>query len=254
MKQSLLEKLVEYAESPKGRALWILLYFPFFAILIICIGFESGYLNIIHSILLSVIWYSILVSVGSILFGVAISILHYVSRSEIQTFLHNTALHLEQKLEQKNISSNYAIIQGFLYTVLRRNQEFLNLPIGSDPASLTPNGQSVTFRHGCSFYQYQLILSDKIDITGSELRSILQSYITSELRNYGIIGLYNAYSVNPKLILPSIYLDQVTIDNHLITFDLLYIASMHAAQYAQMAYHRDNPQPAAPKEVYDDEL
>lgn len=177
------------------------------------------------------------------------------SSDEAETMFYRLKNHLCAKIATKNTSAIYPCLQDFLYFVLTQKNGFLKLPLGKDMTCLSPYGHLHTFRKKCVFYRYVLTCPQQPELDCSILRQIIQSYIVEELNNYGA-GYLTATYVYGDMGLPGVFLDRVFYDDtrHCLVFDVLYVCTNSAAEYAVAAYKRD----AAPKqpepEFCDDDL
>lgn len=180
----------------------------------------------------------------------------HVNKDVVETHFRLLALRYSNWRQAKNVSTTLPRLQDFFFYVLKKNNEFLHLPLGQDGSVLSVAKAGTVFRDNCIFYQYQLILAEDIEQDVKTLRKLIQQFIYEELRNYGIIGLYSTYLDNKTGSWFTVYLDRIMInaDEHLITFDLLYISSRISLEYFQKAVQRDNAQPTVESEVFDDEL
>lgn len=171
-----------------------------------------------------------------------------------ETFVRLRTLMFFQRLRRKNAEYIAPRLQAFLYTVAKENQAILNIPIGKDMTSLAPYGSGISDRSGCLFYQFQILLPADFDSSVIH-RDLIQSCILAELRNYGIAGLMSTYSDGKLGTFFSVYLDRLLInqEQHLITFEILYVTSHASALYMQRALARDNMEPTE-REVFDDEI
>lgn len=203
--------------------------------------------------------YFVMTIVGATLFFFAYQLLKrawtYIDKDAFETRIHLLMQQLSRRLRQRNSEAISPCLQNFLYGVLRRNEDTLNLQLGDDVLCLSPNGVGVADRNGCLFYQFQLILPLEFDGDDRALRGLIQSFIISELLNYGIAGLNSTYSGKAG-ISRSVYLDRLTLNerSHLLTFEILYVSSRVAEAYLQKAVQRDRQTPSREPEVYDDEI
>ena len=158
-------------------------------------------------------------------------------------------------LALKNARVVYPCLQYFLFFVLSQNREFLQIPLGRDASSLTPQGYAPAYRSRCVFYRFQLVMPDKPEMDEKTMRLVLQNYITGELMNYGISGLSSCY-LDPKIgRIPSVFIDRVFFDEaaHYLTLDVLYVCTAEAAEYVKKAIHMDSASKQPDRTVYDDE-
>lgn len=179
-----------------------------------------------------------------------------LNRNTVETHLRLLALKYSNWRQQKNVSIISPYLQNFFFYVLKKNNEFLHIPLGQDDSVLSLARVGTVFRDNCIFYQYQLILPEDIEQEVNTLRRLIQQFIYAEINNYGIPGLHSTYCDNKTGTWLTVYLDRIIVNakEHWITFDLLYISSQNALRYAQKAVKRDNVQPKTEPEVFDDEL
>lgn len=253
-------KINENFENYKHDLIGIVIISHMTAILFMAIAScESKSGRIIFSISL---FYKIITKfcIGALILTVPITCLCYfikhVNKEPIETYSRLLALRYSNWRQAKNVSTILPRLQDFFFYVLKKNNEFLHLPLGQDGSVLSLAKAETVFRDNCIFYQYQLILAEDIEQDVKILQKLIQQFIYEELRNYGIIGLYSTYLDNKTGSWFTVYLDRIMInaDEHLITFDLLYISSRISLEYFQKAVQRDNAQLTAEPEVFDDEL
>lgn len=94
------------------------------------------------------------------------------------------------------------------------------------------------------------------EIPISQLRKLLQHYILSESRNYGISNLYSFYIDVSQNTWDTVQVDRMWIDeeNHLLFFEILYITSEKSVEYMVHVMQREQASQSAFYEVYDDEV
>lgn len=183
------------------------------------------------------------------------SVLWVLDRPAVKTGAHLLAGFLSRKIALKNARVVYPCLQYFLFFVLSQNREFLQIPLGRDASSLTPQGYAPAYRSRCVFYRFQLVMPDKPEMDEKTMRLALQNYITGELMNYGISGLSSCY-LDPKIgRIPSVFIDRVFFDEaaHYLTLDVLYVCTAEAAEYVKKAIHMDSAPKQPDRTVYDDE-
>lgn len=171
--------------------------------------------------------------------------------------IHRLGLAVSAYMREKNAKVFAYRLQYFLYGVLRRNNEFLHLPLGQDFSCLAPRELSYSHRENCVFYHFTLITPEQTEMDMNTLSKIIQGYIEGELYNYGITGLGSCFtSRQAGHRYWSVYLDRVTYDEmrHWLTFDLLYICTEKAAEYVAKAIQRDTASINIVREIIDDEL
>lgn len=183
-------------------------------------------------------------------------ICRWIDRDAVSTALQMAGLKISEKIRAKNFRLIYPRLQDFLFYVLAKNNENLALPLGTDAGSLSPFGAHYVMRGGHLFYRFQLIMPDAPDWSCDVLRKLMQSYVVSELQNYGIIGLNSIFVDKDFRAWYSVYVDRLFMDetNRCLTIDVAYIASNSGGQYLQKALRRDNASPVQEREAFDDEL
>lgn len=178
--------------------------------------------------------------------GLVFGVLYFLNRETVRTALHIAAHRISSRIATKNAATIYPCVQQFLFFVLSQNREFLHLPLGKDASCLAPCGYVTAYRSGCVFYRFLLVAPEKPDKDFPVLRQIIQSYIITELQNYGIAGLSAVFQSKAVGTMPTVFLDRLYYDEgmHQIGFDILCIDNENAAMYARNAVMRD----AAPKQ------
>ena len=198
--------------------------------------------------------------IGTLLFAIftklIISIWHWLDHDAIQNRLRIWSYRLCEWCRSRNSKTIYPRLQNFIFYVMNKNKEQFPLPVGNDISCLTPYGMMYTYRHSCVFYRFQLVVPDTPDLPVTHLKRLLQHYITTESRNYGIVGLYNTYEDFRHNVWDSIYVDQMALDeeNHILSFDILYVSSEKASNYMILAMQLEQPSSNNMQEVYDDEV
>ena len=179
-----------------------------------------------------------------------------VESTTLRTAAHRLGLTINQRMLLKNAAYINPTLMEFLYAVLRANNETLHLPLGQDASALIPNGYCPVARAGCVFYRYQLVLPEAPEMDKRSFHQIIQEYIWAELGNHGIAGLNASFPSKTQGRLPSVFLDKVWYDGeqHLLNFELLYICTEDAAQYAMQAFQKRKPKTQPNQEVFDDEI
>lgn len=180
----------------------------------------------------------------------------WIDSDAASTACQMAGLKISEKMREKNFQEIYPRLREFLFYVLAKNNDGLALPLGNDACSLSPFGARHVIRNGCLFYQFQLIMPEAPDWPCDVLRSLMQSYVNSELQNYGIAGLNGSFTDTGLRSWKSVYIDRLFTDeaSHVLTIELLYISSNAGARYLQKALRRDNASPEREQAVYDDEL
>ena len=171
-------------------------------------------------------------------------------RTRIALWLHR----LMAKLRAKNSASIYPWLQNFLFTVLTKYNDQLQLPVGADMGCLTPDGRKIVFRKGSVFYAFQLLVNDLPDMDADKLKLLLNQRIHAELCNYGIPGLHTSFSY-AGAVFDSVYVDRMIYDaeRSIINLELLFVVCPQDAENIKAALIRDMPKSAPVVTVYDDE-
>ncbi len=177
------------------------------------------------------------------------------AKTVLESWVRLSALRFSLWRRSKNISFIAPRLQCFLFLVLKRNNEFLHLPLGRDVTALSPLGTGTVFRDSCIFYQFQLVLAPGLDLDERAMTELLRTYIAAKLRNFGIAGLDAVYLDSRTGNWLTVYLDRVDIDqdSSLLTFELLYVSDRASARYLQKAVERERAGDVPEPEVYDDE-
>ena len=202
----------------------------------------------------------LIAGVGCTLFCIFIKLIstvwRWIDHDAIQTLIRILILRFSSWLRSRNIKLIYPRLQDFLFYVLTQNKNLLPLPIGNDKSCLTPFGSNHVYRNDCIFYRFQLILPEMPEIPISQLRKLLQHYILSESRNYGISNLYSFYIDVSQNTWDTVQVDRMWIDeeNHLLFFEILYITSEKSVEYMVHVMQREQASQSAFYEVYDDEV
>lgn len=192
----------------------------------------------------------------SVCTGCVLMVMAFLDWDALRTRLHLISNWISQRIAAKNAAAIYPCLQNFLFWVLSQNKEMLRLPLGNDPACLTPGGYAPAYRRRCLFYRFQLVTPDRPELDCDVLRLTIQHYITGELMNYGIVGLASGFQSAKVGMLPSVFLDRVVYDEarHLLSLDVLYVCTPEAADHVLSAIQR-TAAPAQPEPtVFDDEV
>lgn len=221
-------------------------------------GVDAGILALSISVLVHTIMFAgILLALSVLISGVFFFVFRALDSTVLRTFLSLLGNKLSARIQSKNASTIYPCLQLFLFNVLAQNKQMLNLQLGQDATCLTPLGYRSSFRKGCIFYRFELISPEAPSMDCNTLCRVIQQFIWAELNSYGIAGLPSSYQ-DPKYgTTPSVYLDRLQYDEgqHLLQFDLLYIANPEASSYAwQCTTLRDKAKVQIEPEVYDDDL
>lgn len=182
------------------------------------------------------------------------NILRKIDKSAFEEYCWLLALRISDKRRSKNADIIFPRLRYFLFSVLKKNNEFLSLPLGEDELCLNMDG--VAFRQNCIFYRFSLILPEGLDQNIETFRKLIQSYVEQELSTYGGYGLRSVYGSNKYGTWWSIYLDQIEVDEkrHRLIFETMYIDNTHAALYRKRISDRENIVQMQDQDVYDDEI
>lgn len=177
-----------------------------------------------------------------------------IDKSAIEEHCWLIALRVSDKRKSKNVDIIFPRLRYFLFTVLKKNNEFLDLPLGKDELCLNMDGTA--FRQNNIFYRFSLILPEDLEQDAETLRQLIQSYIEQELATFGCYGLRSAYGNDKYGSWWSIYLDKIEPNEklHRLSFELLYISNTYSAIYRKRIFDRENTVPKQEKTVYDDEI
>lgn len=223
------------------------------AVLFIALHNSDGTIQGINEMIVQVFIYFVLFSVISVICaGITFLLVSFFSWEVLRTAIHLTAKNLSARWLKKNSDNIIPYLRSFLYELLARNNDMLQLKLGQDQSCLIVNGADV--RKNCVFYRFSLITT-KPPHEDKQLRQIIQGFICSELNDYGIFGLSSTYkSITTQCY--SVYLDRCFYDesNSSLVFDLLYICTEQSANYFNQAVVRDTENPKAEKTVFDDEI
>lgn len=110
-----------------------------------------------------------------------------IDKSAIEEHCWLIALRISDKRKSKNVDVIFPRLRYFLFTVLKKNNEFLDLPLGKDELCLNMDGTAV--RQNNIFYRFSLILPEDLEQDAGTLRQLIQSYIEQELSTFGCYGL-----------------------------------------------------------------
>lgn len=182
------------------------------------------------------------------------NIMKRIDYGVLEEYFRLIALKISAKRRSKNSEIIAPRLRYFLFSVLDKNKEFLDLPIGENELSLTLDG--LVFRQNCSFYRFSMILPEDLEQDTETLRQLIQSYIEQELATFGCYGLRSAYGNDKYGSWWSIYLDKIEPNEklHRLSFELLYISNTYSAIYRKQIFDRENTVPKQEKTVYDDEI
>lgn len=177
-----------------------------------------------------------------------------IDKSAVEEYCWLIALRISDKRKSKNADIVLPRLRYFLFTVLKKNNEFLSLPLGEDELCLNMDG--VAFRQNCIFYRFSLILPEELDQNIEIFRKLIQSYVEQELSTYGGYGLRSVYGSSKYGTWWSIYLDQIEVDEkrHRLIFETMYIDNTHAALYRKRISDRENIVQMQEQDVYDDTI
>lgn len=192
-----------------------------------------------------------------IIFGISyytINVLTKMDKSLFEEHCRLIALKLSACRRNRNSQIIAPRLRYFVFTVIKKNNEFLCLPIGDDELSLVIDG--TVFRQNCCFYRFSLILPDDLEQDTETLRQLIQSYVEQELQSYGIYGLRSTYGDVKFGNWYTVYTDKIETDEkrHRLIFEVLYINNSHAVFYRKMAADRETIVQPQKQDVYDDEI
>ena len=225
------------------------------AIIVLVLAVDNSGLNIkgINETMREVFIYVFSISVITAIFiGTAFLLFRFLDWNVLKTTIHLTAKKLSAYLHKKNSGNITPCLRSFLYELLKRNNDMLQLKLGQDLSCLFVNGDTV--RKDCVFYRFSLITT-KPPYEDKQLQQIIQGYINSELADFGILGLSPIYkSITAQCY--SVYLDRCFYDesNSCLVFDVLYVCTEQSASYLKSAIERDTENTKPERTVYDDEL
>ena len=201
------------------------------------------------------------VFIGSIVAGViviitAFGILSFVDKTAVMTQFQRAGKNISKYIRTKNTNAIYPPLLSFFYFVLKNNREILKLPLGNDCSSLIPNGYHTIYRQEKVFYIFQIVMPFKPDYDEKTLKQLIQSYIDSELINYGIADLKSCFNSCVYGAVPSVYVDRAFYNEsqHMLNFAVIYACSEDDINYIIKAKQRDKEETQVERSVYDDEL
>lgn len=182
------------------------------------------------------------------------NILRKIDQSVFEEHCWLLALRISDKRRSKNADIIFPRLRYFLFTVLKKNNEFLSLPLGEDEMCLNMDG--VAFRQNNVYYRFSLILPEDLEQNTETFRRLIQSYVEQELSTYGCYGLRSVYASNKYGNWWSVYIDQMEVDEkrHRLIFEVMYINNTHAALYRKRTFDRENIIQTQEQDVYDDEI
>lgn len=200
--------------------------------------------------------YSVFVFIIVILSYIYAVLYKTIDRKSVRTKLHIIGNQISERIRMKNSNTIYPHLHSFLYETLVRNNDTLNLPLRKDYSAITPRGYRTIFRYGCVFYIFQIVIPQKPDIDDKVLRQLIQSFVNTELINYGIVGLGSYFNSRVYGTIPSVYIDRLEYieQTKTLNFAVLYICTEEDARYVVNAEKRYNSVPTPEKEVFDDEI
>lgn len=177
-----------------------------------------------------------------------------IDKSAIEEHCWLIALRISDKRKSKNADIILPRLRYFLFTVLKKNNDFLGLPLGNDELCLNMDG--VAFRQNNVYYRFSLILPEDLEQNTETFRRLIQSYVEQELSTYGCYGLRSVYASNKYGNWWSVYIDQMEVDEkrHRLIFEVMYINNTHAALYRKRTSDRENIIQTQEQDVYDDEI
>lgn len=200
--------------------------------------------------------YSVFAFIVVILSFICAVLYETIDRKSVRTKIHIIGNQISERIRMKNTTTIYPYLHSFLYETLVRNNDTLNLPLGKDYSAITPRGYRPIFRYGCVFYIFQIVMPQKPDIDDKVLRQLIQSFVNTELINYGIVGLGSYFNSSVYGTIPSVYIDRLEYieQTKTLNFAVLYICTEEDARYVANAEKRYNSVPTPEKEVFDDEI
>ena len=177
-----------------------------------------------------------------------------IDKSAIEEYCWLIALRISDKRRSKNADIILPRLRYFLFTVLKKNNEFLSLPLGEDELCLNMDG--VAFRQNNVYYRFSLILPEDLEQNTETFRLLIQSYVEQELSTYGCYGLRSVYVSNKYGTWWSVYIDQMEVDEkrHRLIFELMYINNNSAALYRKRIFDREHVVRVQEQAVYDDTI
>lgn len=204
-------------------------------------------------VLIAMSWYILLTVILACL---AYATLRLLDRNIVKVWLQQRMKRLNEKMVFQNAKSTSFYLQSFIFEILNQNRPTLHLPLGSDMACLLAQGSGFYYRCSTVFYRFSLLVPEKPEMDDRTMRQIVQAYMWTELRQYGISGLSPCFQSKVHGLLPSIYLDRIVYNeaSHTLCFDILYIYTEESAAYAVMAHKRDTAQATPDAEVFDDDV
>ncbi len=229
------------------------------ALIAVCIAFPSeitpleDLLTTTAGGLIAMSWY-ILVTI--LIACVAYAFLRLLDKNIVKQWFRQWTKKLDNKMLLVNAKGIAFYLQAFLYDILNQNKSMLHLPLSSDMSCLLAPGSGFYYRSNSMFYRFSLLVPEKPEMDDRTIRQIVQSYMWTELRQYGISGLSPCFQSKVHGLLPSLYLDRIIYNevSHTLCFDILYIYTEQSATYAVMAHKRDSAQAAPDAEVFDDDV
>lgn len=164
---------------------------------------------------------------------------------DIQDFFKNLYHRVKMRVLATNAPYNAGKIRNFLCEALNFYGEFIKLPV-RDISTIPYVGYQI--RKNTVIYRYCITCPEEPE-NMDNIKNILNSYIWSALHEYGINGLQAVYKGCPTL-----YVDRVFYQNHIFSFDIVYVCYDDALQYCKSALERDKQSETAERTVHDDEL
>ena len=164
---------------------------------------------------------------------------------DIQDYLKSLYHRIKMRVLATNAPYNAGYIRKFLCAVLNFYGEFIKLPV-RDISTIPYVGYQI--RNDTIFYRYCITCPEEPE-NMDHIRDLLNSYIWSALREYGIDGLqavYNGYL--------TLYVDRVFYQNHIFSLDIAYVSNNDALQYCKTALERESQSETAEQTVHDDDL
>lgn len=183
---------------------------------------------------------SVFMSMVIPIFLVAVSFLFimykFMDSNKLRTYAKISAKKVNNRIALRNSNAIYMWLQLFIFDVLRKNNNYLKLSLGTEHTCLTPKGIARRVKNNSVFYRMELIAPERPDFDNLTLKQIIQGFIIQEINFTGCTGLEPSYKGNHSVFLDNLYYDHA---NHTIVMDFLYLTSDEDMLYAQRAEKRD---------------
>lgn len=225
--------------------------------LVIVLNNQPNSMQELNSLIINIFGY-VLISFTAVIITAVLTFLlfKYLDNKSVKTRLRLFSNNISAKLRLKNTNVIYPYLLVFLYETLQLNNDFLKLPLGKDVASLIPQGFKPVYRQNCVFYIFQLVVPENPRFEDNIIKQLMQSYINTELVNYGINGLSSCFKSRVFGVVPSVFIDRVYYNEqqHMLNFAVLYLSTEEDVAYMAKAIKRENEAKQAEKTVFDDEV